>query len=281
MKLSEIYIKGQEILKNAQIQDYKFDTQCLLEHCFGLQLHEFCQFRNKTITQKEANLFFSLINERKNRKPLQYILGYWYFMGKKYIVKEGVLIPRDDTEVLVSTATELLSSKKNAKVLDLCSGSGIIAITLSKIFADARIFAVEISDVASSVLKENIAFHNAQNVFAKKLDVLDPYAFQGFNDIDLIVSNPPYIPQNDIKNLQKEVLFEPKLALDGGTDGLDFFRAIVQNFKNCLGTMGKICFEIGINQANDVKNILQSNDFFDISVKKDINNIDRVVFGTF
>lgn len=280
MTLNELYLKGKEILKNANITDYTFDTLCLIEHCFKLKRHELSKFRNIEVPCEKENEFFFFINERKNNRPLQYILGYWYFMGRKFRVQEGILIPRDDTEVLVNIAANLLRNKKKTRVLDLCSGTGIIAITLAKILDESKIFAADLSDIALEVLKENIVLNKADNVEVKKIDVLDANSFKEFASIDLIVSNPPYIPSGDIKTLQKELQFEPRLALDGGTDGLDFYRTITKNFKKSLVPGGKICFEVGINQAEMVKCILESDGFSDVSVAKDINKIDRVVWGT-
>lgn len=278
MTLSDIYKQGKEILKNARVEDYDFDNRMIFEYCFNLKRHELSFFKDKIPSEKLKNKYFYCIEKRKNKVPLQYILGYWYFMGRKFKVKKGVLIPRDDTEVLVNVAVSKLKNIKNARILDLCTGTGIIAITLASIFKDARIIAADISDVALDVLKKNITLNKVDNIIVKKIDVLN-FNDLKFNDLDLIVSNPPYIPKNDIKSLQDEVKFEPKLALDGGKDGLDFYRAITKNFKHLLKPNGDICFEVGIKQSFDVMKILSSNGFYDIKIAKDINNIDRVVYG--
>lgn len=280
MTLNDIYLKGKKILKDANVEDYDFDTFCIFKYCFNLERHEFSAYRFETAPYEKEKDFFFFINERKKGKPLQYILGYWYFIGRKFKVKEGVLIPRDDTEVLVDVAANLLKGKKNVKVLDLCSGTGIIAITLASFFKDSKLFAADISDVALEVLKENVTLNNVNNVLVKKVNVLESTLKKDFLNVDLIVSNPPYIPKDDIKFLQRELQFEPTLALDGGPDGLDFYRAICKNFKTYLKSGGNICFEIGINQEDSVKEILEKNHFYDIKMVKDINNIYRVVYAT-
>ena len=280
MKLNDVYFLGKEILKKAGIENFDFDTRCIFEHCFGIKRQDLSLFRdNDALPEKEKN-FFDCISKRKNHYPLQYILGYWYFMGRKFKIKEGVLIPRDDTEVLVNTAISLLKNKENIKILDLCSGSGIIAITLSRFFEKAKIIAVDISDDALNILKENITLNDASNIMIKKANVLDKSLSEHFENIDLIVSNPPYIKSCDLKGLQKEVQFEPSLALDGGIYGLDFYNSIVENFKKSLKKDAQICFEVGFNQADLVKEIFEVNGFSDIKFVKDINDIDRVVFAT-
>lgn len=278
MTLSDIYKQGKEILKNAGIDDYEFDNRIIFEHCFNLKRHELSFFKDKITSKALKNKYFLYIEKRKNKIPLQYILGYWYFMGRKFKVKEGVLIPRDDTEVLVNVVKTQLENVKNPKILDLCTGTGIIAITLASYFKNAKIMAADISDLALDVLNENITLNKINNIIVKKIDVLNFNDLE-FNDLDLIVSNPPYIPKNDIKSLQDEVKFEPEIALNGGVDGLDFYKAITKNFKSLLKHNGDICFEVGIRQSFDVMKILKSNGFYDIKIAKDINDIDRVVYG--
>ena len=134
MTLGEIYKEGKNILKNANIDNYSFDVMCIIDHCFNLKRHDLSVQQNRTVSNSEKNNFFKMIEKRKNHYPLQYILGQCNFMGNEFKIGEGVLIPRDDTEVLVNASTDILRDKENANVLDLCSGSGIVAISLAKKF---------------------------------------------------------------------------------------------------------------------------------------------------
>lgn len=280
MTLSEAYKEGLKILTKAKIDSAAFDNMSIFEYCFNLKRHDLSLYRENAAKGKPLEKFFSCIEERKQGKPLQYILGFWTFMGRKFIVGEGVLIPRDDTEVLVNKALDLVKNRKNPQVLDLCSGSGAVAILLADNLKTAKIIAVEKSDEAIKYLKENIKINKVTNVTIKKLDILqDDIPFK--ERFDLIVSNPPYIKSSEIKTLQKEVQFEPRLALDGGEDGLVFYRAIASIWKKCLKNSGSICVEIGMGQESEVSRIFEKEDFLNIKTLKDINGIDRVVYADF
>lgn len=279
MTLSEAYREGLRLSQQAQIDNAAFDNISIFEHCFNLNRQDVSLYRENIAPAEKLEKFFSCINERKGGKPLQYILGSWDFMGRKFMVGEGVLIPRDDTEVLVNKALDLLKNKKDAKILDLCSGSGAVAILLADNLKNAKITAIEISDKAIEYLRENIKLNNATNVSVKKLDILNddiPFSEQEF---DLIVSNPPYIKSSEIKTLQKEVQFEPKLALDGGDDGLAFYKTIAQRWKKFLKCDGSLCVEIGMGQDKEVLGIFERAGFLNIEILRDINGINRVVYA--
>ncbi len=283
MTLGEIYKEGKNILKNANIDNYSFDVMCIIGHCFNLKRHDLSVQQNRTVSNSEKNIFFKLIEKRKNHYPLQYILGQCNFMGNEFKIGEGVLIPRDDTEVLVNASTDILKCKENANVLDLCSGSGIVAISLAKKFKNTHFFSVELSNKAISYLLSNIKTNHTKNVTPIKYDVLDS-KLAIFRELkykfDLIVSNPPYINSNDIITLQKEVQNEPKMALDGGEDGLVFYRAIAENWTQLLKNNGSICVEIGMGQKDSVVDIFRKAGLKDVNSRKDINGIDRVVCAT-
>lgn len=281
MTLSDVYKKGLEILQKSGIENAAFDNMSIFEYCFNLKRQDVSIYRDKAAKKSLLEKFFLCIDQRSKGKPLQYILGNWSFMGLNFLVGEGVLIPRDDTEVLVNKALELVKDRKNPKILDLCSGSGAIAVSLANHIKTAKVTAVEISDEAIKYLKKNIELNKTTNVTIEKLDVLngDDIPFCQ-NEFDLIVSNPPYIKSNELKDLQKEVQFEPKLALDGGEDGLVFYRAILSIWKQFLKNNGFICVEIGIGQEKEVFKMFEESGFFNIEVLKDINGINRVVSAT-
>lgn len=299
MTFEEVYIKGKEILNFANIPDYAFDTMCIFEHVFNIKRQDLILYKNDSAPENKANLFFKMIDERKNHRPLQYILGKCSFMGNTFKVGEGVLIPRDDTEVLVNVAAQKLKNHlKNQGVsspliLDLCSGSGIIAITLAKLFPQATVIAVEISDTALSFLNENIKSNNAKNVIPIQFDILKNDLFLFFSEVksserfenlqvdkfDLIVSNPPYIKSAIISSLQPEVQKEPKIALDGGSDGLVFYRAILNNWSTLLKNDASLCVEIGYDQKVSTVKLFEKANLKNIETFKDINNLDRVIAG--
>ena len=217
-----------------------------------------------------------IVLKRREGTPLQYILGRWWFYKSEFLVGEGVLIPRQDTETLVEAAAELLRDIKSPKVCDLCSGSGCIAISIAAERPDAEVTAVEKYEEAYSYLQKNIDYNKADNVKAVQYDVL----CKPFGEYDLIVSNPPYIKDADKKELSKEVLNEPHTALFGGDDGLFFYREITKNWKSALKEGGILAFEVGINEDEAVAEILRQNGFVNIGVKNDLIGIPRVIFGT-
>ncbi len=218
----------------------------------------------------------SIANRRKQGEPLQYIIGKWWFYGGEFFVGEGVLIPRQDTELLVETGLDLIKDIKNPSVIDLCSGSGCIAVSIALERRDAQVSALEKYSEAFAFLEKNISHNNTQNVLAIKGDVLD----SPDKKYDLILSNPPYITAQDMKTLQTEVTKEPETALFGGEDGLFFYRQITRVWKSALKSGGCLAFEVGIGQADDVAEIMKSEGFTEIGIKKDFNGVQRVVFGT-
>lgn len=281
MTLNEVYLKGKNILAKAGNENPAFDAMCIFNFCFKLNRQDIILCRDNIADEKKISEYFLMIEQRKNGRPLQYILGMWYFMGLKFKVGEGVLIPRDDTEVLVRESLSLMKDIKKPKILDLCSGSGAIAISLAKNRPDANIIALELSDTALRYLNENIALNMVDNVVAFKGDVLKGPNEYNIEKIDLIVSNPPYIPTDDIDMLQREVKNEPIMALDGGEDGLKFYNVIAEKWRSVLKEKSYICVEIGKNQSSDVANIFKKNNANNIYTVKDINEIDRVIIAKF
>ena len=231
---------------------------------------------NYTDKQIEKNVLDPIINRRLKGEPLQYILGKWSFYKGEFLVGEGVLIPRQDTETLVETAVEFLKEKQNPKVIDLCSGSGCVAISIATEYHGAEVIACEKYENAYSFLKKNITLNKTQNVKPLLLDITE----ETLGKADLIVSNPPYITKEDMETLSVEVKREPKTALYGGEDGLYFYRVIAEKWTPCLNKGGMLALEIGIGQEESVKELLRKAGLKNIGTKKDLCGIQRVVFGT-
>ena len=245
----------------------------------GLNSQEQLLNYKKKLTDNEENKVKDILFKRINGYPLQYILGKWTFMGRDFSVGEGVLIPRDDTEVVVLSVIPYLEQNKNLRIIDLCSGSGIIAVTLKCMFPKCEVHALELSEKAMPYLKRNIE-SLAPDVILHQGDLnLLCECFED-NYFDLVISNPPYIQSEVIPTLQTEVKREPKMALDGGTDGLDFYRSITQKWSNKLKPGGMMAFELGEGQFDIVKAMMKEKGFENISEYKDLGNIQRAINGT-
>ena len=245
----------------------------------GLNSQEQLLNYKKELTDNEENKVKDILFKRINGYPLQYILGKWTFMGRDFSVGEGVLIPRDDTEVVVLSVIPYLEQNKNLRIIDLCSGSGIIAVTLKCMFPKCEVHALELSEKAMPYLKRNIE-SLAPDVILHQGDLnLLCECFED-NYFDLVISNPPYIQSEVIPTLQTEVKREPKMALDGGTDGLDFYRSITQKWSNKLKPGGMMAFELGEGQFDMVKAMMKEKGFENISEYKDLGNIQRAINGT-
>jgi len=270
--INEVYNLTVEKLSEHSIENVSFEADCLVEHVYGFS-------RSSRLTHPEADadekLIIPFIERRINGEPLQYILGRWSFYGYDYSVGRGVLIPRPETEELVEKAIDLIKGKNNPVVFDLCSGSGCIGLTIARELPSSTVYMFEKSESAFDFLKKNAeGIKNAFPVFA------DIFTINGEEYIkpDLIVSNPPYIKTDDISSLQKEVLNEPEMALDGGNDGLDFYRCICGKWIPLLKTGGFVAVECGEDQAKDIISLFSPYCSNAYSVC-DFNSIERIVIG--
>lgn len=272
-----LYNKAKEELDKAGISDPAFNSMCLIEKVFNINKIQL-NTENLIADDRQGAYFLTLLGRRLSGEPLQYILGEWDFYGYKFKVGKGVLIPRDDTEVLLRLSLEFLKDKPKAKVLDLCSGSGALAVVIAK-ETGAEVCALEKSAEALPYLCENITLNKADiNVIAG--DVFKcPDEFED-GEFDLIISNPPYVKTDEIETLQKEISFEPKSALDGGEDGLRFYRAIVKDYTSKLKRGGMMAFELGEGQFEDVKKLMEAQNLKNIGYKLDLGGIQRVAYGT-
>ncbi|MBE6787834.1 MAG: peptide chain release factor N(5)-glutamine methyltransferase, partial [Ruminococcaceae bacterium] len=259
----------------AGIEESVFEAKIIIKHITGFNNTQILENYGNELTEFQQNNLTAILRQREIRYPLQYILGEWDFYKYKFKVGVGVLIPRSDTEVLVLECAKFLQEKQSPKVLDLCSGSGCIGISLAKDFPDSAVVLVEKYSEALRYIEKNVELNSADNTLILQGDIFEGAA--NSESYDLIVSNPPYIPPVEMEITSPEVKFEPETALLGGEDGLDFYRAITENYKNALNSGGMLAFEVGINEAKKVKSILTDQGFDNIKIVKDYNEIERVV----
>lgn len=229
-------------------------------------------------TEREAN---ALAERYLSGEPVAYLIGEWEFYGVPLDVSSAVLIPRPDTEVLAGRAIEMARAYDTPRVLDLCAGSGCIGLALAKQVPDARVLLGELDEEAIKICRRNIR----RNAMTARVSVMCVNALEKpprqLGEFDVIVSNPPYIPTADIDTLDASVRdHEPRIALDGGADGLDFYRAICGGWRSALRPNGKLLFEVGVGQADAVMRLMRASGFGDVQIVKDYNDIPRVVCGT-
>lgn len=278
MNIFEAYNSTKRALENAGIEDYVFESKQIIKHITGFSSAEILMNYTNKLSDFQSNNLTAIIKQRELRYPLQYIFGEWSFYGRDFYVGPGVLVPRADTETLIEVCTDYLNDKENPKILDLCAGSGCIGITLAKEKAGSDCLMIEKYPEAMRYAEKNIVRNKAENAKVLAGDIFEGTA--SGEKYDLIVSNPPYIAENDTEEVSPETKYEPETALIGGEDGLKFFKAITENYKGSLKQDGMICFEVGIGQAEKVKEILKAAGFADIGAKKDLNGICRAVYAT-
>ncbi len=282
MTLSEIYKNTTTELQKAGADSPAFDAVWLISSVLGVTRQQIITDGERPVSDADAQTINERTRRRINNEPLQYIIGYWEFFGRKFYVGEGVLIPRDDTEVVIRSTFDHLDKlyrQRPVKILDLCSGSGIIAITLKLRYPKAQVTAVEISPEALFYLRKNAASNNAEiNIIH---DDIFHYADSiPEQDYDLIISNPPYIPSSEMLTLQDEVRHEPALALDGGEDGCDFYRRIIPLFTPKLKSQGMLALEYDNTQSKTISQLMAQYGYSNIHIHKDIGDVDRAINGT-
>ena len=281
MKIKDILSQGISILKENNIEDANMKARVVLADLLGKNKEYLMIHEDDDIKDGLNKIFLEKIERLKNHEPLQYVINKQDFMGFELYVDKNVLIPQPDTENLVEEVI-LLSDKKRKyirdeiRILDLCTGSGAIAISLSKLINKSLVYASDISKKALKIAEEN-SMKNQANVMFIASDLFDKIS--ELYKFDIIVSNPPYIEKEVIKTLSEEVQKEPVLALDGGEDGLEFYRKIAEKAKEYLNTEGFLAFEIGYNQKIAVENILKENGYQNIYSRKDLGGNDRIVVG--
>ena len=274
MTIKQTLTKGMIILKSNNIDSPKLKARLLLQFILKKSRQYLIVYDNEEVGKKEQWEYFVDIEKLTQGVPLQHITHRQEFMKMDFFVDENVLIPRSDTEILVEEVIKISKKIDRPKVLDLCTGSGAIAISIAKNVPSADVYAVDISEKALEIAQKNAEKLEAKINFVKS-DLFDKLDNKKF---DIIVSNPPYIRKDEIKKLSEEVQKEPKIALDGGEDGLDFYRIIAEQAINYLKTGSFLCFEIGYNQKNDVIKIIEDEqNYKNTYCKKDLYGNDRII----
>ena len=276
--VGELYTNLKSMLRLMNIEEYSFEAKLIFEKAFESELPRILMNRDSAVPENILKDIQDMTEKRRNGLPVQYIVGEWEFYGYPFKVGKGVLIPRQDTETLVDYVLEICrrNNIKSPKIIDLCSGTGCIAITLKKEIPDSEVYALELSENALEYLEYNKNLNNAV-IKIIKADVLEDNSRKNLPVFDIIVSNPPYLTKQDMQELQKEVQAEPESALYAGEDGLYFYKKITPMWKKSLKKGGIIVYEIGINQHDSVSDILKSDNFEKVEFIKDTAGIIRVV----
>lgn len=279
MTIKEIIIRYSKELEEISPTP-RLDVETLLQKVLDVDRLYILLNLDKSLSDDEEKLFNKFIEERLSNRPIAYIVENREFMGLDFYVKEGVLIPRPDTEVLVEEVIELGKDKGPINILDIGTGSGAITVSLAKYLVNAKITSVDISNIALEIGKKNAQSNDVDD----RITFIKSDLFTNIDKdmkFDIIVSNPPYIKREVIETLDKQVKdFEPYNALEGGIDGLDFYRAITTQGKNYLNKGGILAYEVGHDQSEDVSKLMEKDGYTNIYTRKDLQQIDRVVIGS-
>lgn len=283
MVIKDLLMEGIKILEVNPNINSQLEVRLILSHLMEVDKSYLYAYIEKTVEESIKDEFLKLVNKRSLGYPLQYLIGVQEFMGLEFKVSQGVLIPRGDTEVLVEYLIDYIKEKygdNKFSILDIGVGSGIISLAIGKYYPSGKVFGVDINKKAINLANENMKKFGLTNVIYKYGNLFSPFE-AGKDTFDIIVSNPPYIPTSDKNNLQIEVKdFEPENALFGGLDGLDFYRLISREALNFLKEDSLLAYEVGHNQGEDVKSIMEELGYSKIKVIKDLEERDRVVVGS-
>ncbi|QBD86396.1 peptide chain release factor N(5)-glutamine methyltransferase [Clostridium tetani] len=279
--IQDLLSEGIKSLKEVGIESYILESQLLLGKVINKDRLFIMINKDYKVSKEEKDQYLKLIDIRKEKMPIKYILGKCEFMGLSFKIREGVLIPRPDTEILVEKSIEIIRKNHYKNISDVCCGSGIIGISIATFVDKVNVECFDVEEIPLKVTEENIKLNRLEGkVKVFKSNLLE-YAIKNSIKYDMIVSNPPYIKKREITNLMEDVKnYEPHIALDGGEDGLYFYKNIVKQSKHLLNSGGTIAFEIGYDQKEEVSCILESNGFVNIECYKDLAGLDRVVIGT-
>ncbi|OPJ64089.1 release factor glutamine methyltransferase [Clostridium chromiireducens] len=278
--IEELINAGASTLKESGIDTARLDTELLLGNIIEESRIYLITHKEEEVSADKAERYFKFIEKRRNKMPVKYILNKCEFMGIDYHVEEGVLIPRDDTEILVDEVLKSIGENEEKQVCDLCCGSGAIGIALAHYRQNIKVDLIDYYPIPEKVSLINIKKNKMEDRAAFiKSDLLEK-PIEDKKMYDIIVSNPPYIEAEEIDKLMDDVKnYEPHTALDGGTDGLDFYRKIIDQSQYVLKQSGILAFEIGYNQGEAVKLLMEEHNFEDIKVIKDFASLDRIVIG--
>lgn len=279
VKVGELLRECVKALEAAGNDNPRFEAEQLVMKFCGVKRSDILMFPGLEATAEQEAEVRGAVQRRNSGEPLQYILGEWEFYGLPFYVGEGVLIPRQDTETLVETAARFLWERPGVSgAADLCAGSGCVGITLAKL-TGIPVKLLELSEQALGYLRRNIALNGAEELCeAMHADVLSDDTAAGMPQLDLIVTNPPYLTAQDMRELQPEVTHEPETALFGGDDGLDYYRRMVPLWGAKLNPGGMLAAEIGMGQHGDVTRIFEENGLR-AGFEKDLCGVIRVIYG--
>lgn len=278
---NDLYLDVRQRLRESGVEASTLEARELV--CFGTG-------KSREELQRDSRLYASpereaqvrrLVERRMAGEPVAYLIGEWEFYGLPLDISQDVLIPRTDTEVLAEQAIAYIQTLGECRVLDLCAGSGCVGLAIASQAPQARVVLGEIDDSALKICRQNIRRNSlSARVMPIQMDAREKPA-RSLGEFQCIVSNPPYIPTGDIAGLEASVRdYEPHMALDGGADGMDFYRSIAEQWKEALTPGGRIYFEVGIGQADTVLRLMRSQGFGDLQIIKDHHKIPRVVLGT-
>ena len=278
---NDLYLDVRRQLRAADSGDPTLEARELVAFACGKTKEELLRDSRLYVTPEVEARVRALVQRHLDGEPTAYLIGEWEFYGLPLDISRDVLIPRPDTEVLAGLAIDFVKTQGACRVLDLCAGSGCIGLAVASQCPESRVVLGELSEGALRICRQNIRRNGLSGrVVPMQMDALAPPPAQ-LGEFRCLVSNPPYIPAGDIPGLDPSVRdYEPHMALDGGADGLDFYRNLAREWKNALTVGGKIFLEVGIGQADDVLRLLRSQGFGDLEITKDLNGIPRVVHGT-
>ena len=278
---NDLYLDIRRRLRAADSGDPTLEARELVAFACGKTKEELLRDGRLCVTPEVEARVRALVQRHLDGEPTAYLIGEWEFYGLPLDISRDVLIPRPDTEVLAGLAIDFVKTQGECRVLDLCAGSGCVGLAVASQCPGSRVVLGELSEGALRICRQNIRRNGLSGrVVPMQMDALAPPPAQ-LGEFRCLVSNPPYIPAGDIPGLDPSVRdFEPHMALDGGEDGLDFYRNLAGEWKNALSVGGKIFLEVGIGQADDVLRLLRTQGFGDLEITKDLNGIPRVVHGT-
>lgn len=277
MKIKELIEYGKNTLNKNEVQDSSIISRILAEYILNFNRQEIIANLDKEVKEEQRVRYYLALIEIIQGMPIQYITNKQEFMKLDFYVDENVLIPQPDTEILVEKAIEEAKKIENVEILDMCTGSGCIGISIAKNIENAKVTLVDISENVIEIAKKNAL----RNKVESQLTFIQSNMFEKVEKkFDIIVSNPPYIKTDVIPKLDKQVQNEPHIALDGGNDGLKFYKIIIEEAKKYLKENGKLILEIGYDQKEEVENLIkQSGQYKKIEVIKDLSQNDRVIIG--
>ena len=278
---NDLYLDIRRQLRAADSGDPTLEARELVAFACGKTKEELLRDSRLYATPEVEARVRALVRRHLDGEPTAYLIGEWEFYGLPLDISRDVLIPRPDTEVLAGLAIDFVKTQGECRVLDLCAGSGCVGLAVAARCPGSRVVLGELSEGALRICRQNIRRNGLSGrVVPMQMDALAPPPAQ-LGEFRCLVSNPPYIPAGDIPGLDPSVRdYEPRMALDGGADGLDFYRSIAKTWKTALSVGGKLFLEVGIGQADDVLRLLRAQGFGDLEITKDLNGIPRVVHGT-